>query len=184
MESTTSEQLVGLLEATARSDVAAFERLYQLTSAKLFGLCRQVINDPAGAEDVLQEAYVQIWRESPRYDARRASAMTWMGTIVRRRAIDEVRKRARGERRLAEWQGTSTEATGADQLESLIAASASNALMNCLQELGGGQKDAIALAFFRGLSHAELARALEVPLGSIKTWIRRGMDHLRVCLQR
>ena len=162
------DNLVELLEATGRSELKAFEALYAQASPKLYGLCLKLLSNEATAEDVLQEAFVQIWRESRRYDPRRASPMTWIASIVRHRAINELRKRARDHKREEALKFERDDGGFDTPLDQVMSTSQTHALALCLNELGSAQREAIMLAFFRGLSHAELSQALSVPLGSIK----------------
>jgi len=175
--------LQDLLAASARRDRAAFSRLYQATSAKLYGVALRILRREDWAEEVLQECYVSIWTHAPDYRPGLAAPMTWMTSIVRNRCLDWLR---RPRLELADEDGALTEAAESDapgplaELERMKDAAALN---RCLGELEGRQRQAIALAFYDGLSHAELAGHMREPLGTVKTWVRRGLLKLKSCLE-
>ncbi|MCH9675671.1 MAG: sigma-70 family RNA polymerase sigma factor [Gammaproteobacteria bacterium] len=175
--------LLELLRETGQGDLQSFEKLYGLSAPKLFSLCRQLMQSDALAEEILQESFVQIWREAHRYDQRRASAFTWMATIARHKAIDELRRRAR-EHRGRESLAAQPSPQLPGLLDTLLDDAQTRALDRCLNQLSARQKETIVLAFFRGLTHSELAKSLSAPVGSIKSWIRRGMEQLKLCLQK
>lgn len=175
------EALSELLSATAVRDVAAFRRLYERTSAKLYGVILRIIVRRDLAEDILQETYLRIWNHAADYRPETASPMTWMITIARNRALD-WRRQDRGERSLDDdpalpelliaddsWASRSLEA---------------GRLAECLQELGDEQRDAVVLSYCFGLTHDELAARLVRPVGTIKSWLRRSLARLRECLDR
>ena len=176
-------QLTGLLSACARRDQAALARLYQLTSAKLFGVALRILKRDDWAEDVLQECYLRIWDHAQDYRAGLAAPMTWMTSIVRNRCLDWLR---RPNFELADVDGAIAEATASDgpgPLAQLERSSDAAAIARCLKGLEAKQRQAIALAFYDGLSHAELASHLREPLGTVKTWVRRGLMRLKSCLE-
>lgn len=174
-----------LLEACAYNDHAALERLYRLTAPKLFSTCLHLLRHRDLAEDVLQDAFIQIWRDASRFDANRASAMTWMSIIVRHRAIDMLRRGSR-ESRLNDAESLSADddpSSVLEPFERIMNSKRAAALYACLDELAQPQRDAIVLAFYRGFTHQQLAQTLAQPLGSVKSWIRRGMERLKSCLE-
>jgi len=182
-----NQVLAGLLAACARRDQAAFARLYQSTSSKLFGVALRILRREDWAEEVLQDCYLSIWNHAGSYEAGLAAPMTWMTSIVRNRCLDWLR-RPRIEVSLAP-----AEADGEDPLEAIasedpgpldeLARSAdAQALGDCLRRLEAKQRQAIMLAFYEGLSHSELARHMREPLGTVKTWVRRGLERLKSCL--
>jgi len=178
------EQLRSWLAATASGDRGAFERLYQHTSAKLFGVCLRILRERSEAEEVLQDVYLTVWRKASQYDAARASPITWLAMIARNRAIDRVRS-AQVERASVPIDfaiDLVDDLPGAGTLAD--AASESQALQDCLDELGVEQRRAIRVAFFEGSTYEELAQRSATPLGTIKSWIRRGLIKLRDCMQR
>jgi RNA polymerase sigma-70 factor (ECF subfamily) len=171
------------LAACARRDRAAFERLYRATSAKLHGVALRIVRREDWAEEVLQECYVSIWSHAPDYRPGLAAPMTWMTSIVRNRCLDWLR---RPRLELADEDGALTEAAESDNpgpLAELERSKSAGAVTRCLSELDARQRQAIALAFYDGLSHAELASHLRQPLGTVKTWVRRGLLRLKSCLE-
>jgi RNA polymerase sigma-70 factor (ECF subfamily) len=177
------DALAGWLAAAARRDRDAFGRLYQATSAKLYGVALRILRREDWAEEVLQECYVSIWTHAPDYRPGLAAPMTWMTSIVRNRCLDWLR-RPRFE--VADEEGAIAESTESDNpgpLAELERAKAAGAVARCLAELDARQRQAIALAFYDGLSHAELASHLREPLGTVKTWVRRGLLKLKSCLE-
>lgn len=171
------EDLEKLLGKTALRDQVAFERLYELTSPKLMGLAVQMLKRKEWAEDVIQEAFVKIWYNAGQYHHARGSVMAWMVGIVRYRAIDMMRSlKLRGE--FDRYQ--------VDDFQSLQEHSVSepeeHGLEECLEDLQENQKKSIMMAFYDGYTHSELAKKLSVPLGTMKSWIRRSLDKLKDCL--
>lgn len=168
--------LVRLLAAVAAGDTAAFARLYRLTSAKLYAIALRILKKESLAQDCLQETYLGIWRQAASYRAERAAAQTWLSVITRNRALDMLRRQKH------DLLQESVE------LEELMAPTAIDpvtgiALEHCLQRLGQERADCIRLAYLEGLTHPELAARLDLPLGTVKTWIRRGLETLRKCLE-
>jgi RNA polymerase sigma-70 factor, ECF subfamily len=178
-----NQVLAGLLAGCARKDQAAFARLYQSTSSKLFGVALRILRREDWAEEVLQDCYVSIWNHAGSYETGLSAPMTWMTSIVRNRCLDWLRR-------------PQTEATGAEYdvaveawqddspgpMEQLMAAGDAQALARCLRQLEGKQRQSIMLAFFHGMSHTELAGHMKQPLGTVKTWVRRGLERLKGCL--
>ena len=180
----TADNLDDLMARCALRDQSAFAELYQRTSGRLLGVALRIVRRRDWAEDILQESFVNIWHHVPEYSPVRSAPMTWMTSIVRNRALDWAR-RPKHETPdedldgMIENQEDETLRSAADGLQ-LKGETA--ALSNCLGELPGRQRQSIALAYLHGLSHSELAEHLGEPLGTIKTWIRRGLDKLRSCL--
>ena len=170
-----------MLVATGREDRPAFQNLYRLTSAKLFGICLRICGERQAAEDVLQEVYISIWRRAGGYEPGRASPISWLATIARNRAIDW--RRAKGVRPTSAISEAS-EIPSADPsaVDQLLLAEEDRKLHLCLDSLDASQRDAIRTAFFDGLTYAELAERRDVPLGTMKSWVRRGLIRLRDCL--
>jgi RNA polymerase sigma-70 factor (ECF subfamily) len=180
---TAPDGLSGLLSACARGDRSAFSRLYEATSAKLFGVALRILRREDWAEEVLQECYVSIWTHAPDYRAGLAAPMTWMTSIVRNRCLDWLR---RPRMEVADEEGAIVENAASDNpgpLAELERAKDAQALARCLGGLDARQRQAIALAFYDGLSHSELAAHLREPLGTVKTWVRRGLQRLKDCLE-
>jgi RNA polymerase sigma-70 factor, ECF subfamily len=175
------EVLQALLADCARQDHSAFERLYRLTAPRLYALCLQMLRRKDLAEEVLQDAFVQIWRNAATFDPSRGTPMTWLAVIVRHRALDMLR-RQRPELPLDEGFETLPD-MGFGSPEAMLGRAESHALHTCLGQLSQQQRECILLAFFQGLTHNELSESLSKPIGTIKSWIRRGLEQLRRCLQ-
>ncbi len=176
-----------LSEALARvagGSEAALQDVYRRTSAKLFGLCLRILGDRGEAEDALQEVYVSVWRRAGTFDPARASPITWLAALARNRAIDRLR--ASGRPRPAEPIDAAFDIAdgGEDALSRLETAESNKRLMGCVEELEARQAEAIRAAFFGGLSYPELAEREAVPLGTMKSWVRRGLLRLKACLER
>jgi RNA polymerase sigma-70 factor, ECF subfamily len=176
-----AQALEALLARSALGDRDAFRELYQATAAKLFGVALRILRREDWAEEVLQECYVSVWRHAPEYRASRAAPMTWMTSIVRNRCLDWLRRP--NPQPIDDELLESLESENPGPLAELERSHDSAALARCLRGLDARQRQAIALAFFDGLSHAELARHLREPLGTVKTWVRRGLARLRSCLE-
>jgi len=179
--------LAGLLGRTALADQAAFGELYRQTSAILHAVALRITRDRGTAEELLQEAYVSIWHHAGTYDAAKSQPLTWLTSIVRNRCLDHVRRRGIDTVTLTRDDDDDTidlPSDGPTPVELLLDGAAARAVRECVDALEGTQKQAIALAFFHGLTHAELARHLRQPLGTVKSWIRRGLERLKRCLDR
>jgi RNA polymerase sigma-70 factor (ECF subfamily) len=176
----TGSDLASLLRRCARGDEAAFAEFYDRTSARSWGVALRVIRNPAQAEEVMQEAYLQAWRQSGRFDPGRGTPMSWLLTIVHRTAVDRVRAvEASSQRDLRYARETHAnpdpDATAAVVLGSFEARKVRGAL-DALTEL---QRQALELAYWGGYTHTEVAGILEVPVGTAKTRIRDGLIRLR-----
>ncbi len=177
------DPLAALLEACARRELAAFEQLYRKTSAKLFGVAVRILRREDLAEEVLQDCYLRIWSRAQDYRAGLAAPMTWMTRIVRNRCLDQLR---RPRLEAADDDGAMLEAAESAEREPLAELERhadARALRRCLETLEAKQRQAIALAYYEALSHSELAARLREPLGTVKTWVRRGLLRLRACLE-
>lgn len=167
---------------------AALRELYDLTSSKLYGVALRVVSNRGWAEDVLQEAYLNIWRISGDYRAALSPPMAWMGVIVRSRALDFLRRRASERADTAlQLDDAISETLAGDNPNPMDTTQASEqawALHECLRKLEAKQREVVSLAYLRDLSHGELAVQLKLPLGTVKTWIRRGLEQLRGCMAR
>ena len=175
--------LAGLLAQCALRNQRAFAELYQLTSAKLYGVALRILRRQDWAEEVLQECYVNIWNHAGDYAAARSAPLTWMTSIVRNRCLDWLRRprtETTGEEYDIAVEAWQDDAPG--PMEQLMAAAEAAALARCLQQLEAKQRQSIMLAFFNGLSHSELANHMKQPLGTVKTWVRRGLERLKTCL--
>ena len=177
------DPLAELLAAAARGDHAAFARLYQLTAPKLFALAVGILKRRDWAEETLQESFIRVWRSAHRFDPAKGSAMSWMVTIVRNSALTALERRPR--EIASEDAGAAADIADSapDPLEQTMQNSAARALLKCLQGLDEQQRRSIMLAYYEGLTHSELAARLGAPLGTVKSWIRRGLMHLKTCLE-
>jgi RNA polymerase sigma factor (sigma-70 family) len=165
-------------------DRAALQTVYRLTSAKLFGVCLRILGERAEAEDVLQEVFVTVWRKAADFDAARASPMTWLIAIARNRAIDRLRA-SRRNRSMAPIEAAGDIADVAPMADSALEYAQENVrLHGCLGELAAHERAALRGAFFDGNTYEELAARMTVPLGTMKSWIRRAMIKLKACLER
>ena len=177
-----SGDLERLIASCAEGDQAAFRRLYDLQSARLYGLALRMTRDAGMAADALHEAMLQAWQRASRYDATLGSVEAWLIGLVRYRSIDLLRKYGR-ERPGLEGEADAPD-TDPDPLARLLSRDDGEALHRCLDGLDGRYRRVVMLSFMDGLSHTELAEHLTMPLGTIKSWIRRGLLSLRECLGR
>jgi RNA polymerase sigma factor (sigma-70 family) len=176
-------QLVAALARVAGGDRRALRIVYQDTSAKLFGVCLRILNDRGEAEDVLQEVYVTVWRKAATFDPTRASPITWLVAIARNRAIDRLRVTAVS-RRMEPIEAADAVSDPAPAALERVELSQQHArLAGCLEELEQRHSAAIRAAFLDGTTYEELAERMRVPLGTMKSWIRRGLLKLRTCLE-
>ena len=173
-----------LLLAAARGDRAAFRGLYLQTRAQLFGVILRIVRRTDRAEDVLQEVYLRIWNHAPDYRPDKGTPMAWMTTIARNRALDWARRRPDLMSLDQEGAPEVPSNPGLAPLEWANASLEAKALKDCLEELPKEQRDCILLAYVQGYTHDEVSAALAAPLGTVKSWIRRGLARLKTCLDR
>ena len=181
-------QLVALLDRVALADESALRELYELTSSRLYGVAVRVVSNRDWAEDVLQEAFLNIWRIAGDYKASLSPPMAWMGLIVRSRGLDFLRRRtserADTAQELDEFISETVAGDSPNPMDVTQASEQALALHQCLSQLDSKQREVVSLAYMRDLSHAELAAQLKLPLGTVKSWIRRGLEQLRGCMAR
>ncbi|MDO9405531.1 MAG: sigma-70 family RNA polymerase sigma factor [Polaromonas sp.] len=184
----TDRQLAALIERVALADEAALRQLYELTSSRLYGVAVRVVTNREWAEDVLQEAFLNIWRIAGDYRASLSPPMAWMGLIVRSRGLDFLRRRNSDRAdAVQELDDVISDTVAGDSPNPMDMAQASEqawALHQCLSRLDNKQREVVSLAYMRDLSHGELAEQLKLPLGTVKTWIRRGLEQLRGCMAK
>ena len=177
-----SHELVPLLDRVAAGDRTALSDLYRRTSAKLYGICARLLGSSADAEDVLQDVYVTVWRKAGRFDAAKASPITWLAVIARNKAIDRLRARRLPTAQLDAAADIADDSVSAFDL--VDQTREQRRVAACLDELDEKSRAMIRAAFLDGASYPELATREAVPLGTMKSWIRRGLLSLRKCLER
>ena len=179
-----SARLEFLIGRISTGDRRAFTQLYDATHEKLFGVALRIIRRRELAEEVLHDAYLRIWDRARTYAPERGSPLAWMVSIVRHRAIDVLRR----QRDVAPLDTVTEHAAWTDPepdaLEKAMQSAEARRLLACLNELGGKQRDSILLAFYQGCTHEEVARRIDAPTGTVKSWIRRGLMKLKECLER
>jgi RNA polymerase sigma-70 factor (ECF subfamily) len=189
--SARSLELSGLLARAGLGDRAAFATLYERSSPHLLGVVLRINRDRAQAEEVLQDVYLNVWRAAQSFDVAQSQPLTWLTSIARNRAIDSLR-RAQTQPKLQTSPSSNDEDddvydTVADDapgpLDLLSRASDARALSACMQGLSAPQRQSVALAFYDGLSHAEVADKMRQPLGTVKSWVRRALQSLKSCLE-
>ncbi|KFG95301.1 RNA polymerase subunit sigma-24 [Burkholderia paludis] len=166
----------------ARGDQAAFAELYRLTSSRVFGVIVRMLHDQGEAEDLLQEVYTTVWRRVEAFDPERGGAMTWLITLARNRTIDRLRQHR--EVPLDDEQLPDLPDEGPTPAALAEAGEERRRLERCLEQLEAPQRRAVREAFFSGATYGELAERLRVPLGTMKSWIRRSLMQLKVCLEQ
>ncbi len=193
-----SQELAQLLARAGLGDRRAFAELYDKTSGYLFGVVLRIQRDHAVAEELLQEIYVALWKSAAGFDAARSQPLTWLTHIARNRAIDSLRRAEAQPQTVAlPGGGDDDDADDANRralealpdeaagpFDLLRQASDARQLGQCMEHLSAAQRQSVALAFYDGLSHAEVAERLRQPLGTVKSWVRRALLALRSCLDQ
>ena len=189
MASPDAQNLSDLIARSALKDQRAFKQLYDATAARLYPVALRILRRQQLAEDVLQEAFVNIWQRADSFVGTDCHPMTWLTSIVRNRAIDTLRSQksevslTRADSENEDDAQMEIEDDGPSPLQMLVSAADARQVRQCLDRLDAGQRQSIALAFYQGLSHQELANHLEQPLGTVKAWVRRGLEKLGRCMQ-
>ena len=168
-----------LLRRSGRGDEAAFAQLYDATSARAYGMALRVVRDPAQAEEVAQEAFLEIWRTASRYDPDRGSALSWLLTITHRKAVDRVRSAEASSRRDTSYHQNDRPIEHDTTAEAVQSSLEAHRVRGALATLTDVQREAVGLAYFGGYTHTEVATMLDLPLGTAKTRIRDGLIRLR-----
>jgi RNA polymerase sigma-70 factor, ECF subfamily len=182
--------LVEALSRVSLGDRKALAALYKIASAQLLGVILRIQRDRAQAEDVLQDIFVSIWRNAQGYDAARAQPMTWLTSIARNRAIYSLRRRKTEVSTVSAHGGDDDDTNLIDAMPSadsgpmelLQEAAQARAVTHCIGALSAEQQQCVALAYYQGLSHSEVAQHLQQPLGTVKSWVRRALMALKDCL--
>lgn len=174
-----TRELAELLKASGKGDEAAFARLYDATSSRVVGLAVRVVRDPAQAEEVAQEAFLEIWRTSGRFDPAKGSPLAWMLTIVHRKAVDRVRSAEAATRRDTTYHQQNQPVDHDSTAEAATASMEARRVRGALASLTEVQRQALELAYFGGYTHTEVATMLDLPVGTAKTRIRDGLIRLR-----
>ena len=184
-----AQQLAKLLAHVALGDRACFAQLYASTRRDLFGVALRVLGSRETAEEALQEAFVNIWHNAATYRPASSQAMTWMTAIVRNRALDFLRSEGKHPRRAAhvslhdaEDESVQIAAGGRGPPELLAQALDALGIRRCMEELDPAHRQALSLAYYQGLSHSEIGAQMGAPVGTVKSWVRRGLDRLKHCL--
>ncbi len=173
-------ELTDLLVKVANGDRAALRAIYVRQSTRLFGVAMAILRDRTAAADVLQDAFLKLWQRARQFDAARGNAEAWIAAIVRYAALDVAR--TRGRETPSDDPNLGDTAIDPDALDALLASESGKRLRDCLGRLEPKNRQGIILAFVHGLSHPEVAARLDQPLGTVKSWIRRGLLSLRECL--
>jgi RNA polymerase sigma-70 factor (ECF subfamily) len=179
----TEPQLAAWLAAVVEQDERALAALYDATSARVFGLVQRIVRSAALAEEVVEDAYFQVWRQAARFDPARGKALTWLLAMARSRAIDALRREARFVHEALQADGHAEPACPQPAHDELLELAQHRAdLHQALMLLGAQPRQLVSMSFFRGLSHEEIASQMELPLGTVKSQIRRALLTLREAL--
>jgi len=175
-----ADRSASLLRDCAVGDRRAFRELYDMWAARLHGIALRITHQSSLAADATHDAFVQVWQQAGRFDAARGSAEAWLVSLVRYRALDIVRRRGR---EVGGYEPPEQADDSPDALTRMVGNAEGAALRHCLDNLDPEHRRVIVLAYIEGLSHSTLAERLHMPLGTVKSWIRRGLASLRGCLE-
>lgn len=177
---TPMEEIENLIARVSLGERTAFSALYDATSAKLLGVCLSVLKDRATAEDALQDSYVKVWKNADRYQVNGLSPMTWLITIARNTAIDHLRAN-RSDSDFDTVSETLPSASRSPEGDAIVASDARR-IIDCMAQLEEDRRAAVKGAYLGGLSYADLARKFDVPMNTMRTWLRRSLVSLRECM--
>ncbi|WP_205956467.1 RNA polymerase sigma factor [Pantoea stewartii] len=182
MDKVRAVEQVTLMQAIVKGDRLAFEKLYRQTSPHLFAIALRMLRHRPWAEEVLHDCFLTIWSKAETYDPALSAPMTWMTQIVRHRCIDWLRS---GQARIASTEEPHDDAllvVDTDEPDSRPDDAQAARLRRCMENLSSEQRQSVTLAYYQGMSHSDIAHWLQQPVGSVKSWIRRAMAHLRECV--
>jgi RNA polymerase sigma-70 factor, ECF subfamily len=177
-----SSDLDALLRRVARGDRDAFVAVYDLTKTRVYGVVIRVLRDPGYSEETTQEIYLEVWRTASEYDSAKGSAVAWLLTIAHRRAVDRVRAEQAGSRRESRYGAATVEPAGDVVADAAIAVDERRRVTQCLDALTEAQRECIELAYYGGLTYAEVSERLAANLSTIKSRMRDALRGLRNCL--
>ena len=178
----TGDPISDLIGGVARADRTSFRMLYSQTSAKLFGVCLRILRDRSEAEDAVQEVFTRVWLNARRYEAAKGRGMTWLIAIARNHAIDRLRARpAPAENADDAAVAISDPAPGPEARA--VAMGEASRIADCFDTLDPARADAVRGAYLNGLSYEDLSRRHDVPLNTMRSWLRRGLQKLKECLE-
>lgn len=179
----SQDDLMRLLIAVSHEDRRAFQQMYELISGRMYGVCLKLAGQRELAEEALQETFIQIWHHAREYHSDRGTPLGWMMTIARYRTLDLMRSR-KVRQHAGEEHLEHVEDQRAGPLDESLRSAGATQLTGCLSELSDVQRDSILLSYYKGLTHDELSQALSSPIGTVKSWIRRGLIALKRCLEK
>jgi RNA polymerase sigma factor (sigma-70 family) len=179
-----NDKLLSLLISTSRGDRKAFEQIYQNTSSQLFAISLKMLKNRALAEEALQDAFVKIWHNASEYQSDKGVVISWMISIIRYRSLDILRhQKVRKEQDLSENPSSTDQEKNEFEPDPMnIVYDEKNKLVDCIEQLEHQQRQVIHLAYYKGLTHHEVVDHVASPLGTVKSWIRRGLQQLQRCL--
>lgn len=174
---TDDRQIVDLLASISHGDRGAFQTLYKCTSSRLMGVCMRLMQNRALAEEAMQESYIRVWHSAGEYHQARGAPLTWMMTIARYQCIDVLRKGHGNTLNIDDMHEDLSEFAGV-----AVTGETSLALEGCMQQLSDEQRSSILMSFYYGMTHEQLSSSLSKPLGTVKSWLRRGLLSLKRCM--
>lgn len=180
MKRLTPDELANNLERVAQGDVASFVKVYHATAMKLFGIVVRILGKGELADEVLQEVYLQVWRRAADYNATRASAITWLATIARNRALDETRRRRTDS--LEDMPELLELPSDVNIIGEHLANDELRRLRHCIDQLEPNQREVLQLVYFEGLTRENVAALVRQPVATVKTWLKRSLAGLKGCL--
>lgn len=180
------DPVAGLLQRVAAQDRAAFRSLYQVSAPKLVAVLTRILGNRAEVEDAMQEVFVRVWQRAGQYQPDRGAGQAWLNTVARHHALDRLRARPEGERRRQDPDDDplariADPAAGAEA--GLVAQGEARRVLDCLQTLDPERARAVKGAYLQGLSYQDLAERHALPLNTVRTWLRRGLQQLRECME-